>query len=194
MARTLSSNIQTQITQEGIRVVHLLNLNTSTAIRATNHVKNLTYNSTTYEAGGNFMSVESIQEAASLEYSSLPITLNNVTTAVRDIFTAQNYVNKSATVYVAFLDSNENIIDAYEYFKGTIASANIAESKQGFVVNVELSSQFKNWDIKKGRRYTQASQEDFITKKIADGELSTGTTDKGLEFAHQANKDVRWNR
>jgi hypothetical protein len=194
MARSLSSNIQTQITQEGIRVVHLLKLETSTAIKATNHVKDLIFSSDTYQAGGEFLGIEAVQETGNLEYTNINVSLNNVTTSVRDIFTAGNYVNKAATVYVAFLDTDETILDAYEYFKGSITACNIDESKSSFAINIELASHFKNWDIKKGRRYTQASQEEFITKKIADGVLSSGTTDKGLEFAHQANKDVRWNR
>ena len=187
MARTLSSNIQTEIQAEGIRLAHLLKLDTSTAIKATNHVKDLTYDSNTYQAGGNFMNVSEVQESGSLEYTNLNISLNNVTTTVRDIFKAQNYIDKTATVYIAFLDANETIIDAYEYFKGTIASANLAESTQGFIVNIELASQFKNWEIKKGRKFTQASQDEFIDRN------SLGT-DKGLAFAHETNESVRWNR
>ena len=187
MARTLSSNIQTQIAAEGIRVVHLLKLETSTAIKATNHVKDLTFDSDTYQAGGEFLGVEAVQETGNLEYTNVNVSLNNVSVTVRNIFTAGNYVNKAATVFVAFLDTDETIIDAYEFFKGSITACNIDESKSGFAINIELASHFKNWDIKKGRRYTQASQEDFIARNSL-------STDKGLEFAHQANKDVRWNR
>ena len=57
MARTLSSNIQTQIQSEGIRIAHLLKLEdlgaSNTDLVVTNHVKDLTYNSITYQAGGN---------------------------------------------------------------------------------------------------------------------------------------------
>ena len=187
MARTLSSNIQTQITQEGIRVVHLLKLDTSTAIKVTNHVKDLVYASNTYEAGGNFLDIAEVQETGSLEYSNLNIGLNNVTDTVRDIFKAQDYISKTATVFVAFLDANENIIDAYEYFKGTIASSSIIEAKEGFKINIELASQWKNWEIKKGRRYTQASQNEYLTKNSL-------STDVGLSFAHEATEGVRWNR
>jgi hypothetical protein len=187
MARTLSSDILTQIQAEGVRIVHLLKLDTSTAIKATNHVKDLTYDSNTYEAGGNFMDISEVQETGSLEYSNLNVSLNNVTTTVRDIFKAQDYVNKTATVYVAFLDSDETILDAYEYFKGTIASANLSESNQGFVVNLELASQFKNWEIKKGRKFTQASQDAYTDRNSL-------SADKGLAFAHETNESVRWNR
>lgn len=187
MARSLSSNIQSQITEEGIRVVHLLKLETSTAIKVTNHVKDLTFGSDTYEAGGNFLDVSEVQETGSLEYSNLNISLNNVTTTVRDIFKAQDYIDNTATVYVAFLNADETILDAYEYFKGTIASSNLSEAKDGFVVNIEIASQWKNWDIKKGRKFTQASQDDYIDRNSL-------SADKGLAFAHEATENVRWNR
>lgn len=187
MARTLSSNIQTQITQEGIRVVHLLKLDTSTSIKVTNHVKDLVYASNTYEAGGNFLDISQVEETGSLEYSNLSVTLNNVTDTVRDVFKAQDYISKTATVFVAFLDANENIIDAYEYFKGTIASSKISEAKEGFKVIIELASQWKNWEIKKGRRYTQASQNEYLARNSL-------STDVGLAFAHEVSEGVRWNR
>ena len=115
------------------------------------------------------------------------LQLNNVTTTVRDIFKAQNYIDNTATVYIAFLDSDETILDAFEYFNGSIASANITENNNGFGINIELASQFKNWEIRKGRKYTQASQDEFTARNSL-------SADKGLAFAHETNESVRWNR
>jgi hypothetical protein len=198
MARTLSSNIQTQIQSEGIRIVHLLKLEdlgaSDTNLLVTNHVKNLSYNSETYEAGGNFLDIQPVEESGELSYQSINISLHNVTTTLRDLFKEEDYINNAATIYLVFLDTDETIIDAYEYFKGTITSASLIESKGAFKVDVELASQWKNWEIKKGRKFTQASQQSYIDKKIDDGDLASGFTDLGLEFAHETNKDVRWNR
>ena len=70
MARTLSSNIQTQIQSEGIRIAHLLKLEdlgaSNTDLVVTNHVKDLTYNSTTYQAGGNFLDISAVEETGEL--------------------------------------------------------------------------------------------------------------------------------
>ena len=88
---------------------------------------------------------------------------------------------------MAFLNADETILDAYEYFKGTIASSNLSEAKDGFVVNIEIASQWKNWDIKKGRKFTQASQDDYTDRNSL-------SADKGLAFAHEATENVRWNR
>ena len=187
MARTLSSDILTQIQAEGIRIAHLLKLETSTEIKVTDHVKDLTYDSNTYEAGGNFLDISAVEETGQLEYSNLNLQLNNVTTTVRDIFKAQNYIDNTATVYIAFLDNDETILDAFEYFNGFIASANITENNNGFGINIELASQFKNWEIRKGRKFTQASQDEFTARNSL-------SADKGLAFAHETNESVRWNR
>lgn len=191
MARTLSSNIQTQIQSEGIRIAHLLKLEdlgaSNTNLLVTNHVKNLSYNSESYEAGGNFLDIEAAEETGDLSYQSINVGLNNVTTTVRDLFKEEDYMNNAATIYLVFLDSNESIIDTYEYFKGTITSASLSVSKGAFKLSVELASHWKNWDIKKGRKFTQPSQNEFLDRNSL-------SADVGLEFAHETNKDVRWNR
>ena len=86
MARSLSSDIQNYILQEGIRIVHLVNIQTSTPITVTNHVKDLTYDSVSYSAGGNFVDLQEVQESGDLEYLSMAISLKNVSSVVRDIF------------------------------------------------------------------------------------------------------------
>tara|TARA_R100001440_G_scaffold61976_1_gene81972 strand:+ start:781 stop:1377 length:597 start_codon:yes stop_codon:yes gene_type:complete len=198
MARTISSNIETQSQQEGIRLAHLLKLKNlgnssggTTTVSVTNHVKNITYNdgtdNLTYEAGGNFLDIGAVEESGSLEYSSINVSLNNVTTTIRDLFKNQDYINKEATIFLAFLDSTEQVIDVYEYFKGTVAGSTLSVANGNFSLSVELASHWKNWDIKNGRKFTQTSQTDFCTRK------SLGT-DLGLAFAHLTNSDVRWNR
>jgi len=182
MARTLSSNIQTLILQEGIRIVHLLNIQTSTPITVTNHVKDLTYDSVTYSAGGNFVDLQEVQESGDLEYSNMNVSLKNVTTTVRDIFKSEDFVNKSAKIYVAFLDADETLLDAYLFFEGTVANASLVQQKDTFAVNIGLANQWKNWNIIKGRKFTSTSQKSIYPN------------DKGLDAAHLTNSDVRWNR
>lgn len=182
MARSLSSDIQNYILQEGIRIVHLVNIQTSTPITVTNHVKDLSYDSVSYSAGGNFVDLQEVQESGDLEYSSLNISLQNVTDAVRNIFKDEDFINKTAKIYVAFLDANETLLDAYLYFDGTVSGASLAQQKDAMSVNIILADQWKNWDIIKGRKFTGTSQK------------SVYSTDKGLDLAHTTNEDVRWNR
>ncbi len=191
MARTLSSDLQTQINLEGVRLAHLLKIEdlgaSNTDILVTNHHKDLTYNTESYTAGGSFVDIQEVEETGQLEYTSLSLGLNNVTDAVRNLFIEQNYIGNNVEVYTAFLDADETIIDAYTYFKGSITGANITTSKDGFKVTAEVSSQWKDWDVKKGRRYTTGSQDAFCAKNSLGDDL-------GLEYAHVIDEDIRWNR
>lgn len=182
MARTLDSSIVTQLGNEAIRIVHLIDIQLSTPLRITNHVKDLTYNSYTYTAGGNLIDIQTVNESGDLEYQNINIRLNNISDALRTTLQAENYIDSAASVYVVFLNANETIIEAYKSFSGTLAYASLLESKGDTAVKMELANQWKNWDIVKGRKYTDTSQQNVYSG------------DKGLAFAHTTNEDVRWNR
>ena len=186
MARSLDSSVVAQLTQPGIRLVHLLKLQTSTSILTTTHVKDLVYDSgsgnETYYAGGNLIELETVRESGDMEYQNLNISLNNISTTTRDMFKSENYVNKAVDIYIAFLDSSESIIEAYKWFSGSLAHAVLTEAKGEYKVKLELANQWKNWDIIQGRKYTDTSQQDLYSG------------DKGLSFAHTTNEDIRWNR
>jgi len=187
VSRTLSTNVNNEVTPDSngevnLRLAHLLNIQTSTPIYVTNHTKDLTHDSQSYTAGGSFVAITEVEETGDLSYQNLSVSLNNVTTTVRDTFKNIDFVNASAKVYVAFLDADETIIDAYEYFNGSVSSASLVEQEGQFAINLELANQWRNWDIIKGRKFTSTSQE----KKFPN--------DVGLEFASETNSDVRWNR
>ena len=188
MARDISSAIETQTQAEGIRLAHLLKIEdlgeNNTDLRVTNHVKNLTYDSEIYIAGGNLLSIGEVAESGELEYTNLNVILSNVTDLTRNLFkyTDPNNINNPASIFLVFLNSSEQIVDTYEYFKGTVSGVSLEHGKGATNVNLEIASHWKNWDIKKGRKYTQESQSDKFS-----GDL-------GLSFAHQTTENVRWNR
>lgn len=192
MSRTLSTAINNQITPDtntgevNLRLAHLLKISTATPIYVTNHQKNISFDdgdgSQTYIAGGSFVSLAEVTEKGSLEYQNIAVSLQNITTTVRDTFKDLDFVNADAKIFVAFLDTDETIIDAYEYFTGSVSYASLAEQKGQFGLNIELANQWRNWNIIKGRKFTGASQQ-----LVFSG-------DKGMDFAHETNSDVRWNR
>ncbi len=180
MSRGLPSNIVTQINGSNIRLAYLVKIQTSTNILLTNHAKNISYNSDTYIADGSLSITDQIQENSDLEYSDISMQLFNTTNSIKNIFLTNNYVNKDAIIFCAFLNPSETIINAIEYFKGTVSSASVSDTTNGIVVDINLANQFKNWDIVRGRKYTDQSQQD-----IYNG-------DKGMQFAHLAKNDIRW--
>lgn len=180
MARGLPSNVVSQINSSGIRLAYLVKIQTSSTILLTDHSKNITFDSDAYVADGSLSMTNQIQENSDLEYSDLRLQLINTSNTIKNIFLADDYVNKEAIVYCAFLDADETIINAFEYFKGKVSTASVSDSINGVAVDIELANQFKNWDIVRGRKYTDQSQQN-----IYNG-------DKGMQFAHLAKNDIKW--
>lgn len=180
MSRNLAAGIVSQLNNEGIRLAYLVKLETSTTILLTDHSKNITYDSDAYVADGSLYLTDEIDEHSDLQFSNINIELVNPTSTNKNIFLTAGYVNKAASVHCAFLDADETIIAAFEYFVGTISSATVADTTRGVVVEVELASHFRNWEIQRGRKYTDESQQ-----SIFDG-------DKGMQFAHLAKNDLSW--
>ena len=54
MPRSLSTDLQTQVSSTATKTAFLVELNLSSTIRLTDWYSNVTYNSNSYEAGGSF--------------------------------------------------------------------------------------------------------------------------------------------
>ena len=180
MARNLPSNIVTQINGSNIRLAYLVKIQTSTSILLTDHSKNITFDSENYIADGSLSMTDQIQENSDLEYSDIGLQLYNTTNSIKNIFLTNDYVNKNAIIFCAFLDPSETIINAFEYFKGTVAAASVSDTTNGIIVDVQLANQFKNWDIVRGRKFTDQSQQNLYPG------------DKAMQFAHLAKNDIKW--
>ena len=83
-------------------------------------------------------------------------------------------------IYLAYFDDNEAIVGAINFFTGQIRNVSIQENLDNSTLNLTVASHWANWNLTKGRHFTDESQQDF----------SSG--DKGMEFAAQVKEDVRW--
>ena len=182
MPRSLSSALQTQVSSEATKTAFLVELNLSSTIRLTDWYSNVTYDSNTYEAGGSFLTVNTTTETGQLQVNEINLGFSNITDQVRSLVQDGSFTNKTVDIYIAYFDSNETIIGAINYFTGQIRNVAIAESIDNSTLNMTVASHWANWNLTKGRHFSDESQQSF----------STG--DKGMEFATQVKKDVRWGR
>ena len=180
MARSISAGLQSQIANDANNIAFLLEFNFSTPIRVTNFYRDVTYDSNSYEAGGNFVNVAASQETGEAQVQDLTITMSNVTSTIRNVIESGNYIDKSVNVYIAFFDTNESLVDATTFFSGFIKSCSISETVESSIVTINVANHWSNWNLKKGRHFTDESQQ-----QIYSG-------DKGLEFADQTKADIRW--
>jgi len=180
MPRSLSAALQAQVSSTATKTAFLVELNLSSTIRLTDWYSNITYDSNSYEAGGSFLTVDATTETGQLEVNEVNIGFSNITNQVRSLVQDGSFTDKTVDIYLAYFDSNETIVGAINYFTGIVRSVSINENINASVLNMTVASHWSNWNLTKGRHFTDESQQAF----------STG--DKGFEFASQVKSDVRW--
>jgi hypothetical protein len=180
MPRSLSTDLQTQVSSTATKTAFLVELNLSSIIRLTDWYSNVTYNSNSYEAGGSFLSVDTTIETGQLQVNEINLGFSNITDQVRSLVQDGSFTDKTVEIYLAYFNSDEIIVGAINYFAGQIRNVSIQEDISSSVLNMTVASHWANWNLTKGRHYSDESQQGF----------STG--DKGFEFATQVKSDVRW--
>lgn len=180
MPRSLSSDLQTQVSSTATKTAFLVELNLSSTIRLTDWYTNVTYDSNSYEAGGSFLQVDSTTETGQLQVDEINLGFSNVTDQVRSLVQNGEFTDKTVDVYLAYFNSDETIVGAINYFTGQIRSVSISETIDSSILTMTVASHWANWNLTKGRHFSDESQQSF----------SSG--DKGMEFATQVKSDVRW--
>lgn len=180
MPRSLSTALQNQVSSTATKTAFLVELNLSSTIRLTDWYSNVVYDSNTYEAGGSFLQVDSITETGQLQVDEINIGFSNITDQVRSLVQSGAFTDKTVEIYLAYFDSNEAIVGAINFFTGQIRNVSIQENLDNSTLNLTVASHWANWNLTKGRHFTDESQQNF----------SSG--DKGMEFATQVKEDVRW--
>jgi len=180
MPRSLSSALQTQVSSTATKTAFLVELNLSSTIRLTDWYTNVIYDSNSYEAGGSFLSVDSITETGQLQVDEINLGFSNVTDQVRSLVQDGAFTDKTVDIYLAYFNDDETIVGAINYFTGQIRNIGINENLNESTLQMTVASHWANWNLTKGRHFSDESQQSF----------STG--DKGFEFATQVKADVRW--
>lgn len=180
MPRSLSSDLQTQVSSTATKTAFLVELNLASTIRLTDWYSNVTYDSNSYEAGGSFLTVDSTTETGQLQVNEINLGFSNITDQVRSLVQDGSFTDKTVEIYLAYFNSDETIIGAINFFTGQIRNVSIQEDIDNSTLNMTVASHWANWNLTKGRHFSDESQQSF----------SSG--DKGMEFATQVKEDVRW--
>ena len=180
MPRSLSTDLQTQVSSTATKTAFLVELNLSSTIRLTDWYSDVTYDSNSYEAGGAFLTVDSTTETGQLQVNEINLGFSNITDDVRSLVQDGEFTDKTVDIYIAYFNSDETIVGAINYFTGQIRNVSIQEDLDNSILNMTVASHWANWNLTKGRHYSDESQQGF----------SAG--DKGFEFATQVKSDVRW--
>jgi hypothetical protein len=183
MARDLTTAVKNEIVTDSLQPVNLIYINVGTALRVTDHYKDLTYDSNTYTASSLFTKLSSVTESSEIQVSNITVTFTGADQTITSLFLNNPYLEKEAEIYKGFIDGNETLIaDPFLLFKGRIESFSINESLDNSKVNVVIASHWADFSKVEGRKTNTGSQQIHFS-----GDL-------GFEFASQTVQDIKWGR
>jgi len=180
MPRGLSSSITTELQNQNIKPIVLVEILFPTPQRITNHYKDITFNSNTYTASGHLLSITTKAENAEVDTSSFQIELSGADNTFIAIVLNNVVSNDNVNIDIAFLNSSDAIIDSFTYDKGFLDSFSIDTNKGILVLN--CSSHFADFSRVQGRKTNNGSQQRFFTGDV------------GFEFSALTLDDLKWGR
>ena len=180
MTRGLSSAITTELQNQNIKPIILLEILFPTPQRITNHYKDITHNSNTYTSSGHLLSIGAKGEKADLDVGSFQVELSAVDSAFVSIVLNNNVSNDEVTIDIGFLNSSDALIGTFNYDIGFIESFSIDTDKAKLTLS--CTSHFSDFSRISGRKTNEGSQQNFFS------------TDKGMEFSALTVQDLIWGR
>ena len=135
MARGLSASLTTELANQSIKPVALVQIDFPSTVRLTNHYKDLIHNSNTYTASGHLLGISAKSESSEINVANFQLELSAVDNTYVSIVLNNVVSNDKVTVDLAFLDSTDAIIDTFNYDIGFIESFNIDTTKGTLLLN-----------------------------------------------------------
>ena len=180
MTRGLSSAITTELQNQNIKPIILLEILFPTPQRITNHYKDITHNSNTYTSSGHLLSIGAKGEKAELDVGNFQIELSAVDSSFVAIVLNNNVSNDEVTIDIGLLNSSDALIGTFNYDIGFIESFSIDTDKAKLTLS--CTSHFSDFSRISGRKTNEGSQQNFFS------------TDKGMEFSALTVQDLIWGR
>lgn len=156
-------------------------------LRYTNNPYDLTFNGETYSAQGQFMSISETQLNSAVQISSVNIAISALTLANVQTFATSEIINQTVSIYRGFIDPSTNVLfgdsageNAFLLFKGKIAGYSVTNNQTSADIQLQVSSQFVNFNRKNGRR---TNQNNFQREH---------PNDASMEFSHEALAEIKW--
>ena len=184
MARGLSATLQSTLAAQSQIRVTLISIETGSGTNYfTNANFDVVYDSNTYQAQANFLSVTDTEENAELIITNCKIALSALDTANITTYATSSIINKEVIIYSAYLDSSMAIIGTPTImFKGKITGYSISDARNTATIALEVSSSFANFEKITGRRTNEGS---FRIEHPSD---------RSMEKSHESIIDLKWGR
>ena len=188
MTRGFTSTLNTYLAGDSLIGALLIDIETgSGTTRWTDNSFDIEFNGNTYQAQGNFLNISERDETAELQIHSVNISISALTTANVTTYATSSQINKSVEIRRVFLDPTTNGLlgngttdTGYLLFKGKIAGYSVTNNQNFADIQLQVSSQFINFNRKNGRR---TNQQNFQREH---------PNDNSMEYSHETLSEIKW--
>lgn len=188
MTRGFTNTLNTYLAGDSLIGALLIDIETgSGTTRWTDNSFNIEFGGNTYQAQGNFLNISERDETAELQIHSVNISISALTTANVTTYATSSQINKSVEIRRVFLDPTTNGLlgngttdTGYLLFKGKIAGYSVTNNQNFADIQLQVSSQFINFNRKNGRR---TNQQNFQREH---------PNDNSMEYSHETLSEIKW--
>ncbi|MFH1984118.1 MAG: hypothetical protein ABIL58_19945 [Pseudomonadota bacterium] len=185
-SRGASASVIAEVAKNQNRPIHLVQvIFDSTTFYLTDAYRNIIWDGHTYLMTGHFMGISDISETATLQVSSVTLSLSGVDQAFISQFLNYDYTDRQVLVYRAWLDDSEAVISSpVLWFDGRMDEPVIDEDPETgkCIVAVTCANHFVDFEKQSGRYTNHESQQIFYPG------------DKGFSFASEIVTDIVWGK
>jgi hypothetical protein len=188
MARGFTSTLNTYLAGNSLIGCLLLDIETGSGTsRFTDNSFDIVFNSNTYQAQGDFLNISERDETAELQIHSVNISLSALKTSNITTYATSTQINKNVEIRRVFLNPSTNGLlgngttdTGYLLFKGKIAGYSVTNNQNFADIQLQVSSQFINFNRKNGRR---TNQQNFQREH---------PNDHSMQYSHETLAEIKW--
>jgi hypothetical protein len=183
MTRAIDSATIAALQSDSFNMANLIQLDFSTVVRITDWNRNISALSSTFLSSPHLTDIGQSAESSDPRINSLLITLSGVEQTFVALFLSNNYIDVRARIWKAVLGSDDSIVgDPFLIFDGRITGYAIDDTESTSDISIEVSSHWKDFELRKGRRTNRNSQQYYFA-----GDL-------GMDYAGVIVKDLKWGK
>jgi hypothetical protein len=183
MTRSINSTTITSLQSDSFNMANLIQLDFPTPVRITDWNRSISALSTTFLSSPHLTDIGQVAESADPRINSLSVTLSGVEQTFIALFLTNNYIDVRARIWKAVLGADDAVVgDPFLIFDGRVSGYAIDDSESTSDIGIEISSHWKDFELRKGRRTNRNSQQYYFA-----GDL-------GMDYAGVIVKDLKWGR
>lgn len=183
MSRGINATTIAALQTDAFNMCHLIQFDFTSVVRITDWNRDVVALGNTFTSSAHLLEIGQSAESSEPRINSMDITLSAVSQEYVAIFLTNDYTDVRARVWKAVLGANDAIVgDPFIIFDGRVANFSMADDGTDSRISIEVSSHWKDFELRKGRRTNRNSQQSYFP------------ADKGMDFAGTVVKNLKWGR